>query len=402
MHKSQKLWRALSIPLLTAALCGSFVFSEVNEPVRAAPRQVVSPPHMVISEFRTRGPAGADDEYVEIFNATGNNVDLSNWKISKSSSCGTTTADLTTIPGGVTLIPGQYYLIGNSGFSGAVDRAFTSALADDGGIALIDNGGKIIDQVGMCNGTSYKEPPTLAKLTSDVEQSYERKSANSPGSCTDTDNNAADFLLNSSSSNPQNSSSSPMPCLVVTNVTSPAADGTYTTGATIDITVSFSSPVNVAGTPTLLLETGVTDRTATYVSGSGSETLTFRYTVANGDSAGDLDYVAADSLALNGGAIIGAIGNANLALPTPGAAGSLGANKNIVIDNGLAPNLASIKRQNPTTSPTNATSLVFRATFSETVTNVDAADFTLHVNTSGPQTTATITGINPALAIIMT
>jgi hypothetical protein len=395
MQNSKRLWRALLFLMLTAALCGSFAFSKVNQPVRAAPKQVVSPPHVVISEFRTRGASGADDEFIEIFNATGKSVDLSSWKISKSSGCATGTADLATIPGGVILVPGQYYLFGNSGFAGSVDRSFTSSIADDGGIALLDTGGKIVDQVGMCNGTLYKEGTPLAKLTADVEQSYERKSATGPGNCTDTDNNAADFLLNSSSSNPQTTSSPPMVCLVVTNVTSAVADGTYNTGATIDITVSFTSPVNVSGKPTLLLETGVTDRAAAYVSGSGSDTLTFRYTVSDGDSTGDLDYVASDSLALNGGSIIGAMGNANLALPTPGSAGSLGANKNIVIDNGIAPSLASIKRQNPSSTSTNANSLVFRAAFSETVTGLDAADFIIHVNSPGATTTATISAINP-------
>jgi hypothetical protein len=394
MKNSQRFWRALLFITLVAALGGSFALPDLNQPVKAAPQQAVLPPHVVISEFRTRGASGADDEFVEIFNATGNSVDISNWKIRKSSGCGTTATDLVTI-GTVTLVPGQYYLIGNSSFTGTADQSFTSSIADDGGIGLVDSGGQIIDQVGMCNGTLYKEGTPLAKLTADLEQSYERKSASNPGNCTDTDNNAADFLLNASSSNPQNSSSVPMVCLVVTNVTSPTPDGTYTTGQSIDITVSFTSPVDVSGKPTILLETGVTDRAAAYVSGSGTNTLTFRYTVMDGDSSGDLDYVASDSLSLNGGSIIGAMGNANLALPAPGSAGSLGANKNISIDNGVAPSLASIKRQNPKSSPTNATSLVFRATFSETVTNVDAADFTLHVNASGAQTTATVTGITP-------
>src|SRR5204862_6436498 len=93
-----------------------------------------------------------------------------------------------------------------------------------------------------------------------------------------------------------------------------------------------------AGTPSLLLETGTTDRNATYVSGSGSNTLTFNYAVQAGDTSSDLDYHDTGALALNGGTIKDAAGNnATLTLASPGAAHSLGANKNIVVDT-TAPN----------------------------------------------------------------
>ena len=72
---------------------------------------------------------------------------------------------------------------------------------------------------------------------------------------------------------------------------------------------------------------------ASYTSGSGTNTLTFTYTVAGGENSADLDYNATTSLVLNGGTIRDAASNdAVLTLATPGAAGSLGANKAIVID----------------------------------------------------------------------
>ncbi|MBN8654532.1 MAG: sortase [Anaerolineae bacterium] len=120
---------------------------------------------------------------------------------------------------------------------------------------------------------------------------------------------------------------------IVTNVTSPDADGTYFPGNTITILVTFDEAVTVTGTPQLLLELGVVDGLANYVSGSGTDTLTFTYTIVTGDNTPDLDYVANTSLTLNGGSIQdAALNNANLTLPNPGAAGSLGANKDIVID----------------------------------------------------------------------
>lgn len=119
----------------------------------------------------------------------------------------------------------------------------------------------------------------------------------------------------------------------VTNVTSTAANGTYVVSDVIPITVTFSKAVVVTGTPQLTLETGTTDRAVNYTSGSGTATLTFNYTVQSGDTSSDLDYVGTSSLALNGGTINSATNGvaATLTLPSPGASGSLGANKAIVI-----------------------------------------------------------------------
>jgi CSLREA domain-containing protein len=56
----------------------------------------------------------------------------------------------------------------------------------------------------------------------------------------------------------------------------------------------------------------------------------------------------------------------------------------------VAPSTTSFKRQTPPTSPTSDDTLVFRATFSEDVTNVDTTDFAV------TGTTATVTGVSPA------
>jgi len=153
----------------------------------------------------------------------------------------------------------------------------------------------------------------------------------------------------------------------VTDVSAISADGTYKAGDTISVTVPFSENVAVTGTPQLTLETGATDRVANFVSGSGTNTLTFTYTVQAGDTSADLDYASASALALNGGTIKDASGNnATLTLATPGAAGSLGANKAIVVD-AVAPTVSSVA------VPSNATyisgqDLDFTVNFSEPVT----------------------------------
>ncbi|HEX5686611.1 MAG TPA: autotransporter-associated beta strand repeat-containing protein, partial [Ideonella sp.] len=127
----------------------------------------------------------------------------------------------------------------------------------------------------------------------------------------------------------------------VTSVSSPDTNDHYVAGQTIDITVTFDDTVTVSGTPQLTLETGSTDRVVNYSSGSGSNTLTFSYTVQAGDTSADLDYLSTSALTLNGGSIRDSSGNdATLTLASPGAAGSLGANKAIVID--AAPTIGNV------------------------------------------------------------
>ena len=119
----------------------------------------------------------------------------------------------------------------------------------------------------------------------------------------------------------------------VSNVNSSTINGSYKSSDSISIQVTFSENVTVTGTPRITLETGSTDRAVSYASGSGTNTLTFTYTVQAGDTSNDLDYVATTSLALNGGTIKDAAGNnAVLTLASPGASNSLSANKAIVID----------------------------------------------------------------------
>jgi hypothetical protein len=85
----------------------------------------------------------------------------------------------------------------------------------------------------------------------------------------------------------------------------------------------------------LLLETGSTDRLATYVTGSGSDTLIFRYTVQAGDRSVDLDYQSTGALQLNGATIRSATSvDAILTLPALGGAASIAGQHDLVIDGG--------------------------------------------------------------------
>lgn len=126
----------------------------------------------------------------------------------------------------------------------------------------------------------------------------------------------------------------------------------------------------------MTLETGATNQTVDYTSGSGTTTITFTYTVQAGDTSSDLDYTGTNALSLNSGTIQDAVGNNAIALtlPAPGAANSLGANKAIVIDT-VGP---VISFNSTPTNPTNSTSYTFAFSANEPVTG-----FTCTLSDSG-------------------
>ncbi|MDM8540493.1 M12 family metallo-peptidase [Desulfococcaceae bacterium HSG9] len=114
------------------------------------------------------------------------------------------------------------------------------------------------------------------------------------------------------------------PIASVMYVTSTTAAGSYSAGSVIAITVRFSLIVWVSGTPQLALAIGETPVMAYYSTGSGTEMLTFQYTVAAGDMISNLKYWSKWGLELNGGRIWDNMGNdVILTLPEPGSPGSL-------------------------------------------------------------------------------
>lgn len=169
---------------------------------------------VVISEFRTRGPAGGNDEFVELFNLSPNAIDISGWKINGSNGTGTTSTRL-TISGSTVLPSGCRFLATNStsgGYSGSMpgDQSYTVGITDNGGVALLMPDDTVVDAVGMSLGSTYREGTPLTPLAGTADQSYERLPNTGPSANrnrTDHDDNAADFVLNPSSSNPQNRAS---------------------------------------------------------------------------------------------------------------------------------------------------------------------------------------------------
>jgi hypothetical protein len=165
----------------------------------------------------------------------------------------------------------------------------------------------------------------------------------------------------------------------ISGVTSSLADGTYGIGQVVPVQVNFSEPVVVdtgSGIPQLTLSTGTPATTAVdFTSGSGTSTLTFNYTVAEGNTSADLDYADTASLGLNGGTIKDVGGNdAVLTLASPGAGGSLGGTKAMVID-GVAPTITDLS--STAADPTNSSPIPASITFSKAVTGFSDSNITV-------------------------
>ncbi|MDP6586327.1 MAG: hypothetical protein QF535_16870, partial [Anaerolineales bacterium] len=151
----------------------------------------------------------------------------------------------------------------------------------------------------------------------------------------------------------------------INSATADKADGWWgpnSTGLPIKIQIDATEAITVdiaAGTPSIKLETGDVDGTATYTSGSGTQNLIFNYTPDLGSYTDDLDFYKNNNeavISLNGGKMYEASGNllvfgtetnntASPKLPYPGSDSSLSHSKNLIID-GIDPYYVSSSGQN--------------------------------------------------------
>jgi hypothetical protein len=170
----------------------------------------------------------------------------------------------------------------------------------------------------------------------------------------------------------------PNPAPVVSTITTSPGSGDLTVGATVTLTVTFSSVVTVVdGTPTLALNDG---GVATYVSGSGSSALVFKYTVAAGQNIADLTSAASSAIALNGATIRGTSGT-NAVLTGANGYNPAGI---LQIDT-TAPKLSVIAESPGSGQVATGGTVTLTATFSEAVT-VAGGTPTLALNDGGTAT----------------
>ena len=215
-QKSQSILRGSAVLMLGVFLLSFFLPLSRGDVQAASGLQDFSTNHIVISEFRTRGPNGASDEFIELYNPTTGTIDISGWEIWGSNASGSTSRRA-TIPAGISLPAAKHYLIANTssgGYTGAADLTYSTGITNTGGIALIASG-VIIDQVGLSDSSAYLEGTPLSSYSANTEHSFERKGL---GYCSDTDDNATDFELNEGSSTPQTFSDEAIPCVLINEV----------------------------------------------------------------------------------------------------------------------------------------------------------------------------------------
>ncbi|HEX5305764.1 MAG TPA: lamin tail domain-containing protein [Dyella sp.] len=238
-----------------------------------------------INQFRARGPAGGNDEFVELINAGSTALDVSGYRLNGSNASGTVGTRL-TLPAGTSIAPGCHLLLTNtssSGYSGSVpgDLSYSTGVTDTGGLALLDAAGTIIDQVGLSSGSAYLEGTPLASLgSSNTDQSYIR-SSNAAGLPNDSGDNSADFVV----LRPSAPLSSASPCVALGASVS-IADASVTVRGAADVampfTITLSEPAPAGSGVTVHVATG--DDTASASAGD-YDALDTDLTIAPGQSS---------------------------------------------------------------------------------------------------------------------
>jgi hypothetical protein len=180
---------------------------------------------LLISELRTRGPAGANDDFVELYNNSAAPINVSGYGVYKmGSGCAATPVLVATLPNvsipqrGHYLLTGSAYSLANYGGTGAAagDLALTADIEDDANVAVFSTAAvdaisstNRLDAVGFGLNTGgvcdlMREGSTLAPVGAlNIEYSYFRKECDyvqnvgcsASGNPKDTNENATDFLF---------------------------------------------------------------------------------------------------------------------------------------------------------------------------------------------------------------
>ncbi len=169
-------------------------------------------PNLVISQFQTAGGT-ANDEFIELHNASSSSVDLNGYRLVYRSAAGTNDVLFAEWTSSTIVPAGGYYLITSTAYDGAVPgntvynptTCTCSLSATSGGLGIrfgAVNTGVLIDSVGWGGATNtFVETATTGAPAANAGQ------VRLTNGCQDTDNNQSDFTtLNPAL--PRNASSS--------------------------------------------------------------------------------------------------------------------------------------------------------------------------------------------------
>ncbi|HWO02921.1 MAG TPA: lamin tail domain-containing protein [Blastocatellia bacterium] len=180
---------------------------------------------VVINEFRTNGPNGADDEFIELVNGSDSVVNVHGWQVIVLN--GFTESTRIPVPS-ISLPLGAHLLLSGPRYSGAAkgDWLYNQGIADNCSIRLWDAAGLVVDAVSTEVGFS-EEGGTLPIIDRNEDWSYER--------VRDTDHNDQDFRL-ISPSHPRSIRDAPL------SATATATPAVVSPGDPLLLTVKVTSP----------------------------------------------------------------------------------------------------------------------------------------------------------------
>lgn len=220
--------------------------------------------HIVISEVQIGIVGASTNEFVELYNPTENDIDLSNWKLTRKTGGGVESDLVSTLSG--TIKSHGYFLITHpAGYDGSVsaDAVYSqenSIGADNTILIYKDSGSTLIDKLGFNSSSDFEEE---TETSPSAGTSRERRATGSStstsmavggvdefrGNGEDTDNNADDFVARSIPQ-PQNSLSSIEPALIQTPTESPTETPTATHSPTPTITPTQTPTPTTTQSPT--------------------------------------------------------------------------------------------------------------------------------------------------------
>ena len=157
------------------------------------------PAGLRVNEVMTGSTVAASDEFIELVNPGSSAVDVAGFKVVYRSAAGTSDIVLATVSPGTSLAAGGYYLLGGSGYAGAIapDQSFsTSMAAAGGGVGLRRPDGSLVDSVGWGTATNAFVEGSAAAAPASADPPGQSAARVPNGQ--DTNDNAVDFVVGAS------------------------------------------------------------------------------------------------------------------------------------------------------------------------------------------------------------